>query len=101
MAIRGAGWRLATERQHLSSLLSAALSPHSLLILAMQHLPPAEAAIIASTETVFAASAAYVFLGERLTALGWVGAALIVLASVFVQVGPALMPGAERLAPPA
>ncbi|MEY2930313.1 MAG: hypothetical protein RL033_1062 [Pseudomonadota bacterium] len=81
-------------------LLSSAVA-FLLLILAMQHLPPAEAAIIASTETVFAASAAYVFLGERLSAPGWVGAALIVLASVFVQVGPTLLPGAERLAPPA
>jgi drug/metabolite transporter (DMT)-like permease len=71
-----------------------------LLIVALQHLPPAEGAIIASTETLFAASAAYLFLGEHLPALGWAGAALILAASVLVQVAPALAGGA-RLAPPA
>jgi drug/metabolite transporter (DMT)-like permease len=71
-----------------------------LLIVALQHLPPAEGVIIASTETLFAASAAYLFLGEHLSALGWAGAALILAASVLVQVGPALAGGA-RLAPPA
>jgi drug/metabolite transporter (DMT)-like permease len=67
-----------------------------LLIVALQHLPPAEGAIIASTETLFAASAAYLFLGEHLPALGWAGAALILAASVLVQVGPALAGGARR-----
>ena len=79
-------------------LLSSAVA-FLLLILAMQHLPPAEAAIIASTETVFSASAAYLFLGERLPALGWAGAGLILLASVLVQVAPTLLAGAARLAP--
>lgn len=70
-----------------------------LLIAALQHLPPAEGAIIASTETLFSASAAYLFLGEQLSALGWLGAALILAASVLVQVAPALV-SAARLAPP-
>ena len=82
------------------ALLSSAVA-FLLLILALQHLPAAEAAVIASTETVFAASAAYVFLGERLPALGWAGAGLILLASVLVQVVPPLASGGERLAPPA
>jgi drug/metabolite transporter (DMT)-like permease len=81
-------------------LLSSAVA-FLLLILALQHLPPAEAAVIASMETVIAAGAAYVWLGERLPALGWAGAALILAASVLVQIAPALLPGSERLAPPA
>jgi drug/metabolite transporter (DMT)-like permease len=68
-----------------------------LLILALQHLPPAEAAIIVSTETLFSASAAYLFLGERLAPLGWAGAALILAASLLVQVAPILSSGARLL----
>ena len=71
-----------------------------LLIVALQHLPPAEGAIIASSETLFAASAAYLVLGEQLSALGWFGAALILAASVLVQVAPALA-GGTGVAPPA
>jgi drug/metabolite transporter (DMT)-like permease len=82
------------------ALLSSAVA-FSLLIVALQHLPPAEAAVIASTEMVFSASAAYVFLGERLRPLGWAGAALILAASVLVQVAPTLLSGTARLAPPA
>jgi drug/metabolite transporter (DMT)-like permease len=80
------------------AVLSSAVA-FVLLILALQQLPAAEAAIIASTETVFAAAAAHVLLGERLPALGWAGALLILLASVLVQVVPSLLSGA-RLAPP-
>lgn len=74
-------------------LLSTALT-FTLLTVAMQHTPPSEAAVIVSTETVFAALAAYLILGERLTGLGWAGAALILLAILLVQLGPAL--GARR-----
>jgi drug/metabolite transporter (DMT)-like permease len=67
-------------------LLSSALT-FTLLTVAMQHTPPSEAAIIVSTETLFAAAAAYVLLGERLPPLGWLGAALILFAILLVQVG--------------
>ncbi len=82
------------------ALLSSAVA-FLLLIVALKHLPPTDAAVIASTETVFAALAAHVFLGERLPALGWVGALLILMASVLVQVVPALLSPAARVAPPA
>ncbi|HJZ32014.1 MAG TPA: DMT family transporter [Hyphomicrobiaceae bacterium] len=67
-------------------LFSSALT-FTLLTIAMQHTPPSEAAIIVGTETLFAAGAAYLWLGERLSALGWVGAILILAASLLVQLG--------------
>jgi drug/metabolite transporter (DMT)-like permease len=70
-------------------LLSSALT-FTLLTMAMQHTPPAEAAIIVSTETVFAALAAYLLLGERLAPNGWAGAALILIATLLVQLATTL-----------
>ena len=56
-------------------LLSSALT-FTLLTVALQHTPPSEAAVIVSMETVFAAFAAYMLLGERLapTRVGRCGA---------------------------
>ena len=68
-------------------LLSSALT-FTLLTVALQHTPPSEAAVIVSMETVFAAFAAYVLLGERLAPIGWAGAALILAATLLLQVGP-------------
>ncbi len=70
-------------------LLSSALT-FTLLTLALRHTPPSEAAVIASLETVFAAGAAYLLLGERLGAVGWVGAVLILAAILFVQLAATL-----------
>jgi drug/metabolite transporter (DMT)-like permease len=70
-------------------LLSSALT-FTLLTAALQHTPPSEAAVIVSLETVFAALAGYLVLGERLTGLGVVGAGLILLAILCIQLGPAL-----------
>ena len=69
-------------------LFSSALT-FTLLTIALQHTPPSEAAIIVGTETLFAAAAAYLVLAERLSALGWVGAVLILGASLMVQLGAA------------
>jgi DME family drug/metabolite transporter len=41
-------------------------------------------------ESVFAALAAFVVLGERLPAIGWLGAALILGATLLLQLGPAI-----------
>jgi drug/metabolite transporter (DMT)-like permease len=70
-------------------LLSSALT-FTLLTVALQYTPPSEAAVIVSMETVFAALAAYLMLGERLPAIGWLGAALILGAILLLQVGPAI-----------
>lgn len=72
-------------------LLSSALA-FTMMSLALRHTPPSEAAIIASFETVFAATAAYLVLGERLGAVGWAGAALILAAILFVQLAATLAP---------
>jgi drug/metabolite transporter (DMT)-like permease len=69
-------------------LLSSALT-FTLLTVAVEHTPPSEAMIIVGTDTLFAAAAAYLVLGERLTALGWVGAILILAASLMVRLGAA------------
>jgi drug/metabolite transporter (DMT)-like permease len=74
-------------------LLSSALT-FTLLTVALQYTPPSEVAVIVSLETVFAALAAYLVLGERLGALGWVGATLIMLAVLLIQLGSVL--GARR-----
>ncbi len=71
------------------ALLSSALT-FTLLTVALQHTPPSEAAVIVSLETVFAAAAAYLLLGERLLPIGWVGAALILGATLLLQLWPAL-----------
>lgn len=73
-------------------VLSSALT-FTILAAALRHTPPSEAAIIVSTEVLFAAFAGMVFLGERLTAVGWVGAALMFAATLLVQVGPHLRRG--------
>jgi drug/metabolite transporter (DMT)-like permease len=70
-------------------LVSSALT-FTILTVALQHTPPSEAAVIVSLETVFAAAAAYLVLGERLAPIGWVGAGLILSATLLLQLGAAL-----------
>lgn len=69
-------------------LLSSALT-FTLLAVALRYTPPAEAAVLVSLETVFAALAGALLLGERLPLIGWLGAALIFGASLVVQLGAA------------
>lgn len=85
VGLQGAAWDIAFV-----GLLSSALT-FTLLTMALQHTPPSEAAVIVSTETLFAALAAYLVLGERLPGIGWIGAGLILLATLLVQLGPSLM----------
>jgi drug/metabolite transporter (DMT)-like permease len=68
-------------------VLSSALT-FTLLAVAMRHTNAAEATIIVSTETVFAAIAAVLLLSERLEWIGWLGAAMMFSASVLVQLAP-------------
>lgn len=66
---------------------------------AMQrHISPAQTALIFCLEPVFAAGYAYVVAGERLTAAGWLGAALILvgmLAAELIPDGAAAVTGME------
>ncbi len=72
-------------------VLSSALT-FSLFALALRATRPAEAAIIVSTETIFAAIGAYLVLGERLPAIGWMGAGAILASIALVQFSQARLP---------
>jgi drug/metabolite transporter (DMT)-like permease len=67
-------------------LLSSALT-FTLLAVALRYTPPSEAAVLVSLETVFAALAGAILLGDRLPLIGWIGAAMIFTASLVVQLG--------------
>jgi drug/metabolite transporter (DMT)-like permease len=68
-------------------VLSSALT-FTLLAIALKDTPPTEAAILVSMETLFAAAAGAILLGERLTPMGWVGAGLMFAATILVQIAP-------------
>jgi len=67
-------------------LLSSALT-FTLFSIALRHTGPTEATIIVSTETIFAAFGAWLVIGERLPPIGWVGASLILAATLLAQLG--------------
>ena len=96
-----AGLRLALPDILYVGLLSSAVT-YTVLTLALQYTPPSEAAVIVSMECVFAALAAYLALGERLPALGWLGAGLILSATLLLHAGAAigLWPGRGRATAP-
>ena len=79
-----------------AGILSTAVA-FTLQAVAQQYVPPANAAIILSAEGLFAALGGALVLGERLPMVGYVGAALIFLAIVMVELVPALR---QRNAPP-
>jgi len=68
-------------------VLSSALT-FTMLAIAMRHTPAAEATIIVSCETVFAAIAGVILLGEQLQWIGWMGAAMMFSATLLVQLAP-------------
>ena len=70
-----------------SGVISGAIA-YTIQIFAQAHTPPAEAALILALESVFAALAAALLLGERLTAVGALGGALILVGAVAVEFGP-------------
>jgi len=72
-----------------AGLLSTAVA-FTLQAVGQQYVPPANAAIILSSEGLFAALGGALILGERLPLLGYAGAALIFLAIVMVETVPAL-----------
>jgi drug/metabolite transporter (DMT)-like permease len=72
-----------------AGLLSTAVG-FTLQAVGQQYVPPANAAIILSAESLFAALGGALLLGERLPMTGYFGAALIFAAIVLVEVIPAL-----------
>jgi drug/metabolite transporter (DMT)-like permease len=59
---------------------------------AQRHSSPARTALILAAEPAFAGFFGYLLAGDRLTALGWLGAGLIVAAIVAVDALPRLRP---------
>ena len=59
---------------------------------AQRHASPARTALILAAEPAFAGLFGYLLAGDRLTALGWLGAALIMAAIVAVDAVPRLRP---------
>jgi drug/metabolite transporter (DMT)-like permease len=59
---------------------------------AQQHAPPARTALILASEPAFAGLFGWLLNDERLTAVGWLGAGLIMAAIVAVEVAPRLRP---------
>lgn len=60
----------------------------TLQAIAQNHTPPADAAIIVSTESLFAAVFGALLLGDRLSAAGWMGAGAVLAAALIVQLAP-------------
>jgi drug/metabolite transporter (DMT)-like permease len=59
----------------------------TLQVLAQKHTPPADAALIMSLESVFAAVFGWIFLHEILLPIQIIGCALILFAAILVQIG--------------
>jgi drug/metabolite transporter (DMT)-like permease len=70
-----------------SGIISGALA-YTIQIFAQADTPPAEAALILALESLFAALAGALMLGERLTAVGAMGCLLILAGAVAVEIGP-------------
>ena len=72
-----------------AGVLSTAVA-FTLQAIGQQYVPPANAAIILSAESLFAALGGAVVMGERLPFVGYFGAALIFFAILLVEAVPAL-----------
>lgn len=68
-------------------LLASAVT-FTLFTWAVRYTPAPEAAIIVGTESLFAALAGALLLGERLSFISWCGAAIIVAATILLQLRP-------------
>lgn len=73
-----------------AAVLSTAVG-FTLQAVGQQYVPPANAAIILSAESLFAALGGAVVLGDRLLVVGYAGAALLFVAIVLVEAVPALL----------
>ncbi|MGI9537551.1 MAG: DMT family transporter, partial [Desulfocapsaceae bacterium] len=81
-----------------AGLLSTGIG-FTLQVVAQRYTHEADAAIILSSETVFAAMAGFFFLGERLTTLELAGASMIFIGIIAVQLLPMLRSRVRQLSP--
>lgn len=82
----GAGWLQIAY----AGILSTAVA-FTLQAIGQQYVPPANAAIILSAESLFAALGGAIILGERLPPIGYAGATLIFVAVLLVEAVPPLL----------
>ncbi len=87
--ISSAGLRAAAGAIAYTGILSVGVG-FTLQVVGQRHAHPADAAIILSSETVFAAIFGALFMGDRLDAAGLAGCVLILASIVLVQVQPLL-----------
>lgn len=64
---------------------------YSLQAVAQQYTPPSDAAIILSSEALFAAIVGALMMGDRLDLMGWVGCAFILGAILLIELKPAFL----------
>lgn len=93
--ISGAGIVAALPAILYGGLLSVGVG-FTLQVLAQRHTRAADAAILLSSETLFASLAGALYLGERLSALQLGGCALLFSSILAVQLLPLWLGGAER-----
>ena len=102
-------WALLTETITLSGVAQAALPiayaglvsvgiGYTTQVVAQRYAQPADAAIILSAETVFAAMFGFLLMGDRLTANGIAGCTLILVCIIVVQIAPLTAAGRQALA---
>ncbi len=87
--VRLAGLEAAFPTIAYAGILSGGVG-YTLQIVGQRHTPATEAALIMSMESVFAALAAAIILGERLSLMGGLGCTMILTGVIMVEVLPAL-----------
>lgn len=92
--VTGAGLVAALPEILYGGLLSVGVA-YTLQVIAQRHTRPADAAILLSSEILFAAIAGALYLGERLSAIQLVGGLLIFACIVAIQVLPLFEPSAR------
>ena len=85
-ALQAAAWPLAY-----TGIFSVGIA-FTVQVVAQRHAHAADAAIVLSSETLFAAVFGYVLMGDRLNTAGLVGCALIIVSMMGVQLLPMLKP---------
>jgi drug/metabolite transporter (DMT)-like permease len=79
-------WKASGEILYVGILSSAVT--FTLLTMALRYTRASEASVIVSTESLFAALAGALLLGERLSPIAWIGAGLILVATLVIQLAP-------------
>jgi drug/metabolite transporter (DMT)-like permease len=93
--ITAQGLRMAAGAILYTGIVSVGIG-FTLQVVGQRHAHPADAAIILSSETVFAALFGALFMGDRLAASGIAGAGLILACIVAIQIQPLLVARLRR-----